>query len=150
MTPELLAALSEIDRSLPPSSPAGRLVRDELIRLEALINNPATGNFLESVRMETAYQAETWKKDDARKEPADWFWTLGYLGGKALHAQTHGNITKALHHAVSSAALCSRWHEYLLGELRPPSVTATPLKVGDGIDHNLGGHGICTPKPAFP
>lgn len=55
----------------------------EIKRLRSLINNPATGNFLEAVRIETAHQRERWKEHDARKPPSEWFWTVAYLAAKA-------------------------------------------------------------------
>lgn len=149
MKPEIESALREIDYKSPSTSSAIAILRAELERLDGLINSPETQTFLEGVKLEAAHQAERWSRDDVQKQPADWFWTLGYLGGKALNAHLRGDMPKALHHTVTTAALCAQWHTHLIGRIQPPAVEL-PLRVGDGIDHNLGGHGITTPKPAFP
>lgn len=79
-------------------------------RLDAMINNPQTGMFLEAVRSEAAHQVERWGTvHDRAKAPQDWFWLLGYLGGKALAAHNAGDEFKALHHTVSSAAVLANW-----------------------------------------
>lgn len=93
------------------------LAAEERVKaLEQLINTPVVGSFLEAVRLEAAHQCERWGVDnDAGKEPADWFWLLGYLAGKALAAAMAGNKEKALHHSISTAAACLNWHAHLTG-----------------------------------
>lgn len=91
------------------------LSREQLIlrvrELEALINAPQTTRFLEATRCEVAHQVERWGNvHDRAKRPADWFWLVGYLAGKALHAHVAGDIEKALHHTISSAAALGNWH----------------------------------------
>lgn len=94
---------------------AGFLAR-EVVRLNGLINTPSIDGFLDAVRLEAAHQCERWGVDnDAGKEPADWFWLLGYLAGKALAAAIAGNKDKALHHSISTAAACLNWHAHLSG-----------------------------------
>lgn len=89
----------------------------ELRRLDGLLWSPSIEHFLESVRLEAAHQSERWGEEhDAEKEPEQWYWLLGYLAGKALHAQRAGDAEKALHHTISSAAALSHWHEYIKGE----------------------------------
>lgn len=79
-------------------------------RLDGLVNNPQTALFLEAVRSEAAHQVERWGTvHDRAKEPQDWFWLLGYLGGKALAAHNAGDDFKALHHTISSAAVLANW-----------------------------------------
>ena len=86
----------------------------ELERLNDLLHNPHTDGFLDSVRIEAAHQRERWGSDhDGDKEPSDWFWLLGYLGGKALAAALSGNKEKALHHTISSGAVLLNWHAQL-------------------------------------
>lgn len=86
-------------------------VRTEAARLDALINNPHTDDFLEAVRLEAAHQRERWAADgDAGKTDADWFWLVGYLGGKALMKPE-----KLLHHIITTAAACLNWHAHRTG-----------------------------------
>jgi len=91
-------------------------LRAENERLKALINAPHTHHFLEAVRSEVAHQVERWGTvHDRAKEPADWFWLLGYLGGKALASHVAGDNEKALHHTISSAAVLANWWAHIKG-----------------------------------
>jgi len=71
-------------------------------------NTPLTGEFFESVRNEAAHQKQRWGKEhDESKTDEDWFWTLGFLAGKALH-----NVRfKKKHHIIAAAALLMNWYE---------------------------------------
>lgn len=90
--------------------------RAEAARLAALINTPELHDFTRAVVLEAAHQRERWGADhDAGKEPADWFWLIGYLAGKALAAALAVDRDKALHHCISSAAALANWHAALLG-----------------------------------
>jgi hypothetical protein len=73
---------------------------------------PITEDFLQGVVAEKLHQAGRWgtEHDDA-KAPADWFWLVGYLAGKALAAHIAGNREKALHHTISTSAALWNWHE---------------------------------------
>lgn len=101
----------------------------ELERLDALLNTPHTAEFLEAVKLEALHQRERWGSEhDAGKTDADWFWLLGYLAGKALHAGKNVEIAeqwssvderaanvepsaeKRLHHIVTAAAALLNWH----------------------------------------
>lgn len=85
-------------------------VLDEVERLDALVNSPHTARFLEAVRCEVAHQVERWgTAHDRAKEPQDWFWLVGYLAGKALHAHSHADVDKALHHTISTSAALANW-----------------------------------------
>ncbi len=80
-------------------------------------NSPVTTVFLEGVANEAAHQVSEWGVDhDAGKSPSDWFWLVGHLAGKALHAEILGDTEKALHHTISSGALLMNWHAFMLGE----------------------------------
>lgn len=82
----------------------------EVARLRNLINNPRLDEFLEAVRIEAAHQRERWgEAHDEKKTPEDWYWTLGYLSGKALRAEGE----KRLHHVITSAALLFNWFRHL-------------------------------------
>lgn len=90
--------------------------RKEIRRLDALLNTPELHDFAAAVTLEAAHQRQRWASDhDAGKAPEDWFWLLGYLGGKAVHAAKTGDRDKALHHTISSAAALANWHAALLG-----------------------------------
>src|SRR3546814_20855838 len=91
---------------------------EEAQRLRALIDSPEMDNFLRAVHIEAAHQVEKWgMANDRAKRPADWFWLVGYLAGKALHSTVAGDHEKALHHCIStSAALYTRPDESRVGK----------------------------------
>jgi len=95
----------------------------EAERLSAMLNTPELHDFAKAVVLEAAHQRERWGSDhDAGKAPADWFWLVGYLAGKALAAHLAGNADKALHHTVSAAAALANWHAAIDGshtQMRP-------------------------------
>lgn len=84
---------------------------DEATRLQQLINTPEVDSFLRGVHIEAVHQVERWgTSHDRAKRPADWFWLVGYLAGKALHAAEAGDAEKAKHHCISTAAALYNWH----------------------------------------
>jgi hypothetical protein len=92
-------------------------LRAEIKRLNSLINTPHTHDFIDAVRLEMPHQRERWGAEhDSGKTPADWFWLVGYLAGKALHALTTGNIEKAKHHVITTAAALGNWFLAITGE----------------------------------
>lgn len=85
--------------------------RDERDRLRMLINTPELDQFLRAVHIEAVHQVERWgEAHDRAKRPADWFWLVGYLAGKALHSAVAGDRDKARHHCISTAAALYNWH----------------------------------------
>lgn len=69
---------------------------------------------MKAIPIEAAHQVERWgAAHDAHKLPSDWFWTVGYLAGKALASAIAGDTTKAKHHCITVAALCMTWHKHL-------------------------------------
>lgn len=75
---------------------------------------PILHDFWEGVRAEKEHQRKRWGEvDDRNKTPADWFWLVGYLAGKALAAAITGDRDKAKHHTISSAAALAMWHDAL-------------------------------------
>lgn len=98
-----------------------RAAEAEVERLTKLLNTPAIGDFLEGAAREAAHQIERWgEAHDRNKAPADWFWLVGYLAGKALHAHIAGDAEKAMHHTISSAAALAHWHRcIILGDAAP-------------------------------
>lgn len=92
---------------------AAKAERDRLL---ALINSPEVDGFLRGVHLEAVHQVQRWgTAHDRAKRPADWFWLVGYLAGKALHAAIAGDKAKAKHHCISSAAALYNWHCAITG-----------------------------------
>lgn len=94
----------------------------ELNRLDQIINSPQSDDFLRAVSTESEHQRQRWGSDhDSGKRPADWFWLVGYLAGKALHAHTSGDTVKAEHHVITTAAALANWHRAMFGNthMRP-------------------------------
>lgn len=84
--------------------------------LEGLLNTPEIMDFEKAVQLEAAHQRERWgSSHDVGKSNEDWFWLLGYLGGKALQSAKTGDIEKMLHHIITTAAACANWHSAKLG-----------------------------------
>lgn len=93
------------------------MARDRIARLSRQLYIPEVRDFATGVALEAAHQRERWGSDhDVGKAPADWFWLLGYLAGKALAAANAGDTHKALHHCISSAAALANWHAALSGQ----------------------------------
>jgi hypothetical protein len=97
----LMAALSI-------SFEAGRILERSI---KAAGDAPSTDEFLAAIPPEVVHQVERWgKHHDDRKDPDAWFWLLGRLAGKGLDAHIRGDLTKALHHCITSAAVLAQWH----------------------------------------
>lgn len=97
-------------------------LKDEVFRLRKLINTPEILDFTKAVNVEAVHQRERWGSEhDAGKAPSDWFWLIGYVAGKALHAAITGDTKKLLHHIITTAAVCNNWHAQVLGkcDMRP-------------------------------
>jgi hypothetical protein len=116
--------------SAPPAEPSAPVeVLAELERLQAIINTPQADDFIRAVSIEAEHQRQRWGVEhDAKKTPADWFWLVGYLAGKALHAHAADNAEKAEHHVITTAAACANWHLAMFGKigLRPGIDLAGP------------------------
>lgn len=114
---------------------AWRDERDRRSKLEALLNTPETADFIEGVRREAAHQRERWSDGhDAGKDQPDWFWLIGYLGGKALRASIEGDLEKARHHTISTAAALANWHLALSGadtSMRPGIAAAAEFQASE-------------------
>lgn len=88
----------------------------EIERLRAQLNTPETEDFMQGIPLEAAHQRERWGADhDAGKAPLDWFWLIGYLAQKAATSAIAGDLTKAKHHTISTAAALANWHLQLTG-----------------------------------
>lgn len=80
----------------------------EAASLRFELNEPTTKNFVQAVMQEAAHQRQRWGTEhDAGKTPEDWFWLLGYLGGKALRAD---GVDKRMHRIIATAAACANWY----------------------------------------
>lgn len=87
----------------------------DAIRAE-IINTPETADFMAGVPLEAVHQRERWGAEhDAGKQPLDWFWLIGYLAQKAADAAMRGDLDKAKHHTISTAAALANWHAALAG-----------------------------------
>ena len=104
---------------------------------EALLNAPEIVDFVRAVQLEAAHQRARWGSDhDAGKTDADWFWLLGYLGGKALRADD--GIEKQLHRIITVAAAACNWHAAKLGQTNMRPGIETPNGLGtDGFDMSV-------------
>ena len=81
-----------------------------------LINTPETADFMAGVPLEAGHQRERWGSEkDEGKTPFDWFWLIGYLAQKAADAAVRGDLEKARHHTISTAAALANWHASLAG-----------------------------------
>lgn len=90
--------------------------KTEIERLDDLINTPHIKDFTEAVNLEAIHQRERWGAEhDHGKAPEDWFWLVGYLAGKALHALKQGDMRKAKHHTISTSAVLNNWHSAIDG-----------------------------------
>lgn len=89
----------------------------EVRRLNAILSTPLLVPFTEAVIHEAKHQRFRWGDEhDASKTAWDWYWTLGYLGGKAAHAALERRRETALHHTVTAAAMLANWHRQLAGD----------------------------------
>lgn len=84
------------------------------LKLNKEINTPVTNDFLEGVKLEAIHQVERWgEAHDQVKSTFDWFWLIGYLAQKAATAAINGDLEKAKHHTISTAAALFNWHKTL-------------------------------------
>jgi hypothetical protein len=88
----------------------------QIAAMVKIVNTPETIDFMKGVPLEAAHQRERWGTDqDAGKGALDWFWLIGYLAQKAATAQLAGDLEKAKHHTISTAATLANWHLRLTG-----------------------------------
>lgn len=84
--------------------------------LATLLNVPIVDDFIAGIQVEAPHQRERWGADhDVGKTPFDWFWLVGYLAQKCAASAVAGDIGKAKHHAVTTAAALLNWHLALTG-----------------------------------
>jgi hypothetical protein len=96
--------------------------------LRELLNTPLFDDFTQAVSREAAHQIQRWgRAHDRSKSAENWFWLVGYLAGKALRAAIKGDLEKAKHHTISTAAALMQWHAAI-------STDATGEGVGEDAD----------------
>lgn len=118
--------IASLAAATPPDADA---LRAEVERLRAIIDTPQANDFLRAVSTEAEHQRQRWHcSHDAGKTPADWFWLIGYLAGKALHAHAAGDPAKAEHHVITTAAACANWHQAMTGKTDMRPGIAAPLE----------------------
>ena len=86
-------------------------MRDRINQLEKILNTPVTEDFWEGLKSEAAHQTYHYGQQDLDKEALDWWQLVRYLAGKACDAHLAGDKEKALHSAISTAAVLSHWHD---------------------------------------
>lgn len=93
---------------------------------------PIVHDFWEGVRAEKEHQRKRWgEAQDRNKTGADWFWLVGYLAGKALHATVVGDVAKAKHHTISTAAVLAMWHDSLSTPHDPSRASDLEKAIGE-------------------
>jgi hypothetical protein len=97
--------------------PRERKALAEVKRLTEILNTPVVEPFMQAAVAEAKHQRFRWGDEaDALKTAWDWFWCLGYLGGKAAHAALAGDHEKALHHTITAAAMLANWHRHIVAD----------------------------------
>ena len=92
-------------------------LRAEVDRLKSVLGTPEVEDFLKAVEREAAYQREHWGKGhDEVKSHANWYWLLGWLGGKAVMdphepGDERTPRERRLHRIVTVAAVAFHWHD---------------------------------------
>ena len=105
--PLLLAQIEELQQKLT-------VAEAERDQLKDLLNTPEVDDFDKALPLEAGHQIIRWGSEhDVGKTPADWFWLVGYLAGKALAAQISDDTFKAKHHCISAAAVLRNWHAHI-------------------------------------
>ena len=107
---------------------------------EGALDTPEIYDFAKGVVSEAQHQRQRWGAEhDAGKAPLDWFWLIGFLAQKAATAHLAGDIDKALHHTVSTAAALANWHASISGAntsmrpgIEPPDAQLRAVKADGG------------------
>ena len=106
----------------PETAETLRQAATRLEQLLALVNSPELRDFAQGVVLEAAHQQEKWgSQQDAGKTAFDWVFLVGHLTTRAAVNLQSGNIEKALHHCITTAAALGNWHSQILGlcDMRP-------------------------------
>jgi hypothetical protein len=79
------------------------------------LDTPELLDFLEAMKIEAAHQQERWKGTDPLKDDPDWYWLIGWLGGKVItdphEADDQRSVQeRKLHRIITVAAAAYNWH----------------------------------------
>lgn len=89
------------------------------LRTAAALFSPEIQDWFEGTRLEASHQVLRFAAEhDAGKTAFDWFWLVGYLAQKAAASAVDGDVEKAMHHTISTAAALFNWHRNLSGSSR--------------------------------
>jgi hypothetical protein len=109
------------------------LAEAEREQLKALLNTPEVDDFDKALPLGAGHQVCRWGSEhDAGKAPADWFWLVGNLAGKALAAHISGDTFKAKHHCISTAAVLRNWHAHIRSG-DTTEIAVMPAEKAEGI-----------------
>lgn len=91
------------------------------------LNTAETQHFMKGLAIEIAHQREVWKATDPHRSDADWYWLIGWLGGKALtdpheEGDARTPLEQKLHRIITVAAAAAHWYR-----------SAKEDKVGDRV-----------------
>lgn len=80
------------------------------------LDTPEMLDFIQAVKVEAEHQRGKWTGTDPMKSHADWYWLIGWLGGKAVtdpHESDDDRTEKErrLHRIITVAAAAYNWHE---------------------------------------
>lgn len=90
--------------------------RARALNAERLLNSPELHDFARGVVQEAAHQRQRWgTAKDADKSPADWVFLVGHLATRSMMYLQAGNVDKALHHTITTAAALANWHSNISG-----------------------------------
>lgn len=120
---EIAAWLGNMHHHPGPNEPCA--IRDRICtaiheacqeREQEILNTPEIEDFLKAVKIEAAHQKERWQCTDPEKMDAEFFWLLGWLGGKAIHDPHDPDDKRTprerkLHRIIALAAAAFNWHE---------------------------------------
>jgi hypothetical protein len=85
-------------------------------------DKPEVDDFVRGAVSEADHQRARWGADhDGGKTPGDWFWLVGYLAQKALMSAIAGNVEKAKHHCITTAAALALWHAQIVEPVAEPA-----------------------------
>lgn len=88
--------------------------KKRLIYLEALINSPEIGDFIEGVKIEAAHQTEKWgREQEESHHPAHYILVANKLLGKLAVAMWNGDKEKFSHHLITIAAAMHNCHRQI-------------------------------------
>lgn len=114
---DALSLLSQVRDALTASEARAKAAEERVGELEAQLNTPEVEDFAKATVTEAQHQRARWgSSHDAGKQPLDWFWLIGYLAQKAATAHMAGDLFKAKHHTISTAAALANWHAAITGE----------------------------------